>query len=190
LLPAIGAKNGKPFFGDAAVMRDYRYAGPLSGDFVNGYIWVRGNFDGRVISAEYNGNAVAVKLGKIKRKISIYENGGEIFAQISIKTDGQIYEDSFAVFSPYTEKTRLYDISKASRDKLTEISGIIENKIEDEIKKTAQLLQNEYKTDAYGFLETARKYNYELYKKVADNWDEVFKEIKIVPVVSADIKLL
>ncbi|MDR1687647.1 MAG: endospore germination permease [Clostridiales bacterium] len=188
LLPVISAENEKPLFGEAAAIKDYRWAGHLSGDSLNGYIWVCGNFDGRELSAKYNGKTAAVKLGKIKRIISIYETGGEIIAEISINANGQLYEDLLDYVSLNNVERQTENANNASHYELSEISEIFETEIEDEIKATARLLQKEYKTDAYGFLETLRKYNYELYSKISGNWDEAFEGIRIVPIVNVDIK--
>jgi Ger(x)C family germination protein len=81
----------------------------------------------------------------------------------------------------------LPEIAQESQETRNKTQQLFTQKITQEILATAEILQNELAVDGYNFLETLRKKNYPLYKVHADNWEEIFPKIEIVPLVNVSL---
>ena len=59
------------------------------------------------------------------------------------------------------------------------IRRIYKSICKEEVPKTIQTVQDDYGVDIFGFGEVVYRQDYKQFKKVADHWDEAFKDAEI-----------
>lgn len=176
LLPEIEVKDGKASLSSAAVIKDYRYAGSMENELLSGFLWVKGKERDMRLTAEYNGTYVPLKVEAVKRKINIEEKDGAIYAFVKIDVKGAVEEYIFK------------DEALSGTESAGYLSELYKKEIAGEILSAAYTLQKEYNVDAYGLLGIIRKQNYGLYQKVSGEWEEIYKNVEIIPQISVKIK--
>ncbi|MCL2286098.1 MAG: Ger(x)C family spore germination protein [Firmicutes bacterium] len=157
----------------AVVIKNRQKTGELSAEELQGFLWCvnRGN-NGAVVTVEYGGNLVPIKIMKHTAKICFRpsaENEKGLQAAVNIKVTAKL------------------DESPAKYADMAQIKEMLAEQIIKEIFATADKLQNEYATDGYGWLELLRQKNYCLYKLHSDNWEDVFPEIEVVADITVSL---
>ncbi|TCO74968.1 Ger(x)C family spore germination protein [Marinisporobacter balticus] len=161
------------------IFKGVKKVGWLNGDETKSFLFIIDEIKGGVITVtqETPEKPVKIALEIFKNKTKskpIYENG-EITIKINTKTIVNINELENHIDFTNEEGSRLVK-KKAEKD--------IENKIKGVIKK----VQKEYDSDIFGFGSMVEREYPELWKKIKDNWDQVFKDLKIEVKAEVDIR--
>jgi Ger(x)C family germination protein len=158
IVPKIEAEEDELKLSGAAVLENSKKTGLLSPEELQGYLWAFcGGNQGAVITAE-NNSSLAVE--KHKTQITFRSAKPAPRVTIDVHVTGKLYGNHPANF---------------------------ETIIAQELSQTAHLLQTTHQTDGYNWLQLLRKKNYPLYKKHAENWDEIFPKLEIIPRVTVEI---
>lgn len=123
-----------------------------------------------------NRESISLEMMNVSRKVKVKKKDDKISMNMYINMD--------VALSELGEKDINY-VSKENRGKLKkQAEKSIDKKIYNLIEKT----QNEYKSDIVGFGDLLKKNKQKEWKKVSDNWNEVFKDIDINVFVNINIK--
>lgn len=173
VIPEISIDNGEIKLGGLAVIKQYELAGWLSDMETRGYLWIQKPKIGGVLTVPYENTHVPLMISGKTTKIFFREAEEALICYIDVKIDGTVEE--------YTRSSLNHEASK-------HLERAYEDGVRNEIIKTAEIFQNRFSVDGLGFEDKLRKDNYGLYLKYKDNFENVFQEITIEPVVKVSIK--
>jgi len=175
ILPIITSEDGAPKIGGAYVAGA---DGWLFDSQTRGVLWIRGLGKSAVLQAEIiadelpNGVKVTFTTAKSNGKVRFTENSDNngLVCRINVTAEGSVSEYS------------LFEEDVSSIDLLEILETKFEDIIADDIISLADCLLGETKTDALSFREMLRKFNWNLYKKYAENdedWKDAFPNIEL-----------
>ncbi|GBF77140.1 hypothetical protein PA598K_05668 [Paenibacillus sp. 598K] len=161
--------NGEVEFSGAGIIKGSsgHWIGTLNQMEAQALTWLRNEGSAGVVKAEVRNEPLTYEIKEMKSKISPKVKGEEIEFDVKITADGRIIEiwDSAAgAASPFTTE---------------ETTAVIQKQIEDMLNACISKLQKRYKADVAGFGDRLAIDQPALWKKVKDNWDEVFSRSKI-----------
>lgn len=154
----------------SAVFLEEKLVGFLDGKETRGLNFVTNKMKGGVIvSPAPNGMGTnTIEILKADSKNDVKIEGEEPKIKVKISLTGMLGEESAKI--NIKEPGVIEKIEKAN-------SQVIKNEIEDVIRK----VQQEYETDIFGFGEVLHKKHPDQWKKIQDNWNEIFShgEVKV-----------
>jgi spore germination protein KC len=174
VLPTINLKEmgGKviPRVAGTAIIKDDKLIGFLNGDETKDLIFIRDEVKGGVLIEEMQTSIVPIfvslEIFKNKTKVTpIVDNKG---IKISLNINTTVAIDEMGGIENF--------IDDEGRIKLEESA---ENSLKKRIEALINKVQSEYKADIFGFGAKLRENKIEEWNKVSDNWEEIFKELKV-----------
>lgn len=177
LLPRITTGKKDVKVGGAAVFKDYTMQGWLGEKEVRSVLFIQGNVKKTQVPVQYEDMYIPYTVTEVKSDLEFSYDGNRLSAKIKIKMEGDILE---------YELERKPELFKNST--LKKLSSILSAEIEKEVLQTMTKLQKEFKTDAIGMERELRKYQYDIWKQVKDDWDQVFEDMNVSVDVTANIR--
>lgn len=145
-----------------------KFVGELSQTDLEALSWIRPEQRGGVIKTySKEGFTVLYEIKKKKTKIIPKVVGGDISFHVKAESEGWLMEDWRA---PEKEEKGAY-LKELEKD----FAKIVDQQIDQMLYK----LQHTYKADVAGFRDSIRIHYPKTWKKVKDNWDEVFATVPI-----------
>lgn len=127
--------------------------------------------------AEYKGHSIPIDLRLKSPKMTLSENKGNMKITIEVFGEGEIRQTYFEadedLLNPQTVK---------------EVEDAFCKALEEAMNKTIYKLQKELETDVLGIDNYLRQRHYKLWKDIGDDWQDVFPNIDIVPVVNIKVR--
>lgn len=171
MLQNILAVDGEVKFSGAAVIKGatQKFVGRLNEEELLGVSWIIGKGKGGVVKAydEKTKQIVAYEIKSMKSKIHSQLKGDQISFNVQIESDGRLSEE-------WVNQGQTMDAGFIKS---------VEEAAEKEVKRTIKLglnkIQKEYKTDVAGFGKRFSIEHPKQWKKVKDDWDELFSEADI-----------
>lgn len=173
IIPVINTDKKEIALSGSAVINDFKLAGYLDDKETRGYMWLNGGCNA-VINIDYKNILIPIQINHSRSRIAFYEDDGGIVCDASVHTKGTVAEYNLTGQS-FTDQ------------KLQEMSAILETKLEEEILVSIKKLQEELSADGYNLLDILRKRDYHLFLQVVEDWENEYKNMKIIPSVHADI---
>jgi Ger(x)C family germination protein len=159
---AHGKEKDELQLSGAAVLKNSQKTGRLSPDELRGFLWAfHGGNTGAVVTHEN----LSLTVDTHKATIKFKENPLRII--ISVEAEGKIYG------TPATDQT--------------DHTAAFTRTIAEEVISAAHTLHSTHTIDGYNWLELLRKKNYKLYKKHANDWNNIFPHLEISAQVKLDI---
>ena len=151
-----------------ALIKDYKIDGYLTPDETSSLDILRGEIKGGKETILKNGHPIEFEVGGVKRRIKIVDSNNikKLNVRIDVSLEGQL--------KGYSVSENLFDYEKLE-DIQQDFSHVIERKCE----KVARILQEQHPIDLMGLKDYCEKFHPDLYKKIGDNWDEVYKNANI-----------
>ena len=151
-----------------ALIKDYKIDGYLTPDETSSLDILRGEIKGGKETILKNGHPIEFEVGGVKRRIKIVDSNNikKLNVRIDVSLEGQL--------KGYSVSENLFDYEKLE-DIQQDFSHVIERKCE----KVARILQEQHPIDLIGLKDYCEKFHPDLYKKIGDNWDEVYKNANI-----------
>lgn len=158
-----------------ALTKDYKLFTILDTKYMKSYKLIRGEFvKGRKL-VNYNEIEVPFYIYTAKRRIWLEEGEEKLKYRVKVELEGDIEQLEFG--------KELFDPKL-----LTDFEKVIEDFTARELEATTEYFQKDLEHDFLGFKEHTNKYNYKIFKKYEDNWDEAFRNAEIVYEVKASIR--
>lgn len=158
-----------------AIIKDFTIKGQLTPVETSDIEIIRGRIRGGKKTIYKNGRPVEFVIENGERKLKVTENGGKLRFDVKVKLEGEI-EQYYLV--PNLMNTSTINSLQENFDK----------SLSEECKKTAKLIQNEYKIDPMQLQESIEKYNPKLWNKIKDKWEEAFRSADINVEVKTHIR--
>lgn len=137
---------------------------------VKSYLFIRNQITGGLINTTLINNDsidnIDLEIFKNKTKINPIISNEEISMNIKIKTEVSIAESSNSI-----NALNKMDIQK--------LEIVAEKTLKDNILKTITRAQNDFELDIFGFGNLVKEKMPHVWKDIENNWDEIFKGLKI-----------
>lgn len=154
----------------AAVYQGYKLVGFLSGVDLKAFRLLAGKFDGMRITTQmeppkkqYKGT-VSIQLIKVQPKIRIQMKNGNPEVSVSFKAVGRILSNDTSM-----------DMSKV----ITRVEKKFSEDLQEEIAGTIEHTQKKFKSDIFGFGNEIHIEHPYVWKKIKDQWDELYPEVPV-----------
>ncbi|MEW9502235.1 Ger(x)C family spore germination protein [Jeotgalibacillus marinus] len=162
----------------ASIFKDDKYVGDLNLENTRNYSWTQTTFNGTNLEVPCEENKLkeedytSIKVLRGKRNINTKIVNDKPIINITISGSGIIQESQCSA-------------NLSSQDVQDEITRKSETLVKNSVENTINFIQKEYGLDIFGFGEVVERQNYKEFKKLADNWDEHFKNAEI----NVDVKM-
>ncbi|MBW7571915.1 Ger(x)C family spore germination protein [Caproiciproducens faecalis] len=154
----------------SAIIKNNKLAGFLNGDETKDLNFIRNQVKGGVLTEEMqtdNGPALAsLEIFKSNTKVVPAADGNKIKIDLNIETTVAIDEIE-GVENLISEEQQL------------KLEKSTENTLKKQIQELIRKVQSEYGADIFGFGEKLREDKASQWKRVSNNWEDVFKDLKV-----------
>ncbi len=152
----------------AAVFKDYKLVGKLNMQENKYLSLLIDHVVDEGLDVEYEGDNLSLEVSRVKTKRELIESGDKIKIKITTKISAQIHEYIMSNGHEINSEKELEKMGKA-----------IDKKIEYNMKKVIDKIQQELNADIIGVYKYLNRYHPKLWKKVKDDWNEIFPKIEI-----------
>ncbi|GAB7388184.1 spore germination protein GerKC [Bacillaceae bacterium] len=168
---------GSVVYSGMAAFRKDRLIGWLNEDESKGYNYIRGNVESTVVfipcPGKKQGN-ISVEIIRTDAKINGKIKQGKPQAEVEIFLEGNVGEVGC-------------DIKLTQPKTIYELEVMMERKIKTFMEKAVKKAQNDFKTDIFGFGEAIHREYPQEWKRMEQNWDEMF--VKLPVDMRVDVKI-
>lgn len=160
----------------AAVFRDGKLAGWLDQYATRGYLFATGEVKSTIVNIPADNGKISMEVIRSKGKVNAeFKNGEPAMLTIQVVLEANVGE--------YEGKGKL-----DSPDDLHKLEEILGEEVKKEIRMALDLAQNDYSSDIFGFGTQVHKYHPQYWKKVKDDWNEVFSRLPVEIKVDAKVR--
>ena len=150
-----------------ALFKGEKLVGFLSVEDTRNYLWTQNQIENTSISVPCGKNQfAALRIIDSKTTVKGRIKNGKPKIGVDIVMEGAIYGSSC---KGHMDDPKTYK-------KLDELTN---QYVREKVSKTIQTVQDDYGVDIFGFGEVVYRQDYKQFKKVADHWDEAFKDAEI-----------
>lgn len=159
------------------IFKDYEFIGYL-GELENMSVaLIRGKIKEDLIDVPFEDVNISYSITNADVKKELIKKGNNIGIKISVEVEGTLKEYIFEKETVGRDDNLFRRMEKA-----------IERALKEEIEKTIEKLQKEYKADVIGIGEYIYKFHPKIWKEVSSDWDDIFSEMDIDVEVTAYIR--
>jgi len=160
-----------------AVFKGDKLVGSMDKIEGRGLLWVLGNVKSGIIDVEdSNNDKVSLEIMRASSKIMPELNNNKISIKVNINEEGNIGEQTGPENLAELREVALLEEKKAE---------VIRREVMAAVRKAQEL-----DSDVFGFGDAIHKKYPEQWKKLEDDWDEVFKDIQVEVYVEAKLRLM
>lgn len=162
----------------AAVFKKDKLVGYLDETETRGFNWVIGKVESGIItvpSLSEKNKLVSIEITKASSSIEPDMKDGEISFTIEVKEEGNIVEQQSS--DDYSKPELFKKIEEKHKDV-----------IEKEIKMAVDKVQKEFKSDIFGFGSAFNKKYPKEWKKIKDDWEDLFPKVQYIVKVDAKLR--
>lgn len=163
--------------GGAILKRD-KLVGYIGLEDVKYYLFIRNKIKGGPLTVDFASDNstenVTLEIFRNKTKVTPVLNDGKLSMNIKIKTEVSIAETSTPI-----DPLKSSDIQR--------LKYIAEKSLEKSVLETINKIQDDFGLDIFGFGNIVKEKMPDLWKEINNDWDEIFKELKVN--VDADIHI-
>jgi spore germination protein len=163
---AIDKVKNELYLSGVDVIKDYQIIGTLNPIEVTDLELIRAEQQSGNKVVFMNGFPIDLEIDGVKRRMAIKEKDNKISVDIKIGIEGEVKD--FYVGGQVVDE----DLIKKTEESFNK-------SLSTECNKVAKITQREFKVDVFKIRDSIEKFHPKLYKKVKDNWDEVYKNMDI-----------
>jgi len=163
----------------AAVFKDGKLKGWLDPNETRGYLFATGKVQSTIVNIpaeDGNNGKISMEVVRSDGKAGVKFKSGEpslLTIKVTLEANIGEYSGIEGMLSP---------------EKLHALEHALEQEIKGEIGSVFKLAQQEFSSDIFGFGTQVHKYHLQYWKKVKDNWDDVFSRLPVDIEVDAKIR--
>lgn len=159
-----------------AVFKDGKLAGWLDPYETRGYLFATGKVKSTIVNILADNGIISMEVMWSKGKVNAeFENGNLDMLSVQVELEANVGE--------YEAKGKL-----DSPDDLHRLEKILSEEVKEEIMMALEKTQKDYSSDIFGFGAQVHKYHPEYWKKVKDDWNDVFSKLPVDIKVDARIR--
>ena len=177
ILPRIEIDNGAPVLRGAAVLVDARLAGWLDEGEVQGLRWFDGGGEDALLSVDYDGMAVSLRVAQCTRSLSFAENeSGGLVCRVRVRASGSV------------EGLRLGESALLDERTQNELAALYADEITRELKAVFDRFQTDFRADGLHLRRELHKHAPALFRIYGEDWNAAFANM--VPEVSVGVAIV
>lgn len=180
ILPRVTTDSEEVKYAGGAVFKEGKMLGWLGELDINYSKWAADAVKGGTIVVpmpDHPGDLITLEIYKVDTKVRPEVSNGDITLHVKTKAKVYIAEE----FRDEFYNTFYIDFTK-------KFEKAAEEKVAKGMKNTIELMQKEYGADVFFFYKALERYAPDTWDKVKDNWDEVFRNVKID--IDVDVKMI
>ena len=158
-----------------AVFRDDKLAGLLKGEHAQGLLWAMNQVrrPGISVSPPDSDQFISIQFTETSAKLKPEIEGDKIRMKVILRAIGHVYENQTGYH--------------ARGDNLEQLTQIVSDKLKSNVEKSIKMTQ-EYRSDPCGFGDAIFQKSPSAWKKIKDNWKEVYSgmEVQVEPHVNLE----
>ncbi|MCI6277462.1 MAG: Ger(x)C family spore germination protein [Clostridium sp.] len=158
------------------VMDNYEFKGQLNDAETTTVEVLRGKAKKVVKVVNIDGHPYDYEIDRVKRKIEVNENNGEVEINIRLKLSGAIKEG-------YKERP-------LTLEEIKDLESIFNKTISEECIKVMKSIQQNIGIDIVGIDDYIRKFKPSIWEKFGEDWSEIYSNSNITIEVETDIKTM
>jgi Ger(x)C family germination protein len=152
-----------------AVFKNYKLIGYIDGMTNRNIAYLTNRVDKDGFRTVYKGSDLTLMITNIHSKPKlISSSNNNIKVRMDVKIEGHIH--SYVIGD---------DTHIDKKEIIEDIQNQVAKEYEEDFKKTIALIQKQYKVDILKIGDHLRKFEPKVWKRVKDNWDEIYPEIDI-----------
>lgn len=159
------------------IFKDYAYIGHLNEKQNRVVDIITKGEDKALLDIPFEDTTISFDLTGTKVEKKLIEEKGNIKMKFNIEMEGRLQE--------YTLQE---NSNGANQDFIEKIEDNIAKQFEKEVRDTVDVLQNKYKADALGIGEYIQKFHPRVWKKIGEDWDEIFPQMDIECNIDAKLR--
>lgn len=168
LMPKAKTREEEIKMFGACIFKDYRYIGDLNEKENRVVALITGKHQQALIGIPFKDTTISYVVSGTKVQKQLIEERENLKLKINLQMEGKLQE---------------YILREKNANNTDEFIKSIEKSIEkdfgDEVSKTIDKLQNEYKVDALRIGEYIQKFHPNIWEKIEKDWDEIFQDMEI-----------
>lgn len=153
-----------------AIIKNKKLVGFLNGEETKDLLFIKNEVKGGLLIEEFQSKDVptfvSLEIFKSKTKVSPFVDGRNINIDLNIETIVAI--DEINGFESFMDE-----------DGQKKLEQIAENTLKKRVEALIKKMQLDYDTDIFGFGAKLREDKIQTWNSVGNNWDEVFKDLKV-----------
>lgn len=160
----------------AAAFKNGKLIGWLDPYATRGFLFATGKVKSTIVNIPADGGKVSMEVIRSSGSVDVkLKNGKPVKLIVKVNPEANIGE--------YEGKGK-----KISPDYLHKLEKIFGDEIKKEIDRAINLAQKKYSSDIFGFGEQLHKFHPHYWKKIENNWDDVFSNLPAEIIVNAKIR--
>jgi len=175
LIPRITLKENRYVISGGCILKDYKHLTWVDEKENRAISLLNNKIKNETIDVIHKGDLISYTVTNAKSSKEVKIDEG-IKVDYSIKIEGYL-------------QGYIMDENKTAFDNqvLTDMEKTIERDVKREVARTIKKIQRTYKADIIGIGEHLSKFKFKEWKKIKDNWDQIFPDIDIE--VNIDVKI-
>ncbi|ANE48183.1 hypothetical protein SY83_19915 [Paenibacillus swuensis] len=177
LVPPTGQSNFTVFsLSSTAVFKDYKLVGYLNNNETRSLRWIKEETKQEFIGTTlpHIGGNVGVILNDMKSKFVTNIKGNKATVRIDLDASGVLHEANVDM--------------NISRNTIGIIEKELGHFLKDETFRTVRKTQSQLKSDVFGIGLQLHRHNYETWKRIEANWDDIYANAEIIVNVKIHLK--
>lgn len=171
----LDKENQEIILAGMAILKDYKFVGELDPEEIYFIQMMKGELKGGNKLLVYNGYPLDIFADNSKRHISVNETNNNLNVNVDVELEALI-------------KGHQIDQDLFEDDQLFNIEQSFNKKLKIQCNRIINVCQKEYEVDLIGISEYIKKYKPNLWDKIKDNWEEVYKTANINVNVTSKIR--
>lgn len=169
MIPQIVQAKDELKVSGAAVLKGYKVIGVLNELETRDVLVLKGEANLVDYDIKVDDLILVIEQMSLDSKMKAYENDeGKIVIDFDIKAEGLNMQHYFGLKDIPFDSKYIEKMNKESEKQITE-----------ELKKTFEKIQKEYKADIFKVGEYLRKYEPDTWEKIKDDWNEIYPEAEV-----------
>ncbi len=153
IVPEISTKDGKLVLENGVLFKEGKAINKFNSDTLRGYALVNGKINNIVVDVKLNGQVIPITIKSSKNKVSFIEKNGSVVVKVEQK-----YDCSLTEFK-----------GRVSEEDVKKLERLFNDEIKTNIENSYNYFINENNSDVYGFEDSLKKDNFELYSKYTND---------------------
>lgn len=162
---------------EMGVFKKDKLLGWLTVEESKGFNYITDNAKSTVVNVPCENGKLAIETIRSKTKVNGKVENGKPKIEIQVHTEGNVGDVGCAI-----------DLSKP--ESIDELEKNYEKSIKDKMESVTTKVQEDFKSDIFGFGDVIHRTDPKVWKRLEENWDEEFSKLEITFNVDAKIRRL
>ncbi|WFA10469.1 Ger(x)C family spore germination protein [Tissierella sp. Yu-01] len=168
IIPIATANEDEVEINGGGIFKDYTLIGYIDGMTNRDIAYLRNETNHDGFRTVYNGADLTLMLSNITTKPKLVDSSNNLKIRMDVELEAYIHSYIMGEGRQINTKEILEDMQNH-----------VAKEYEEQIKKTINIVQKQYKADLFKLADYLRKFHQKTWREVGDKWEEIYPEIDI-----------